>query len=66
MIDKDLNPFHDRRDDTFHPLTSSSFFFEMFKKKKVKANNVIPHTILFEKGRTRTLSPRGGFTRARD
>ena len=51
MIDfNDKDPLIDKRDFKFIPLKSHTYFFEMFKKKKIKCDLLIPQTILFENG----------------
>lgn len=42
--------FFDKRDANYIQLTSPIFFYEMFTKKKIKCDLIIPHTIIFTKG----------------
>jgi hypothetical protein len=57
LSELDKNPLFDKRDEFFHPLKSFTYFYEMFKKKKLKASLTIPHTILFESGIYKIISP---------
>ena len=41
---------YDKRDYSLKPLKSLTYFFEILKKKKLRCNVTIPHTILYESG----------------
>lgn len=40
--DKKKSVFFDKRDENYLQLTSPIFFFEMFTKKKIKCDIIIP------------------------
>lgn len=47
---EDKDPLEDKRDEKYIQLKSSTYFYEMFKKKSIKCDDVIPQTILWEAG----------------
>ncbi|KAL4503210.1 hypothetical protein ABPG72_000816 [Tetrahymena utriculariae] len=51
---EDKNPLEDKRDENFIQLKSTTYFYEMFKKKNQKSSEVIPQTILWESGNPNT------------
>lgn len=51
QIFEDKDPLEDKRDEKFIQILSPTYFFEMFKKKKVKSEEIIPQTILLEGGK---------------
>ncbi|CAK58331.1 unnamed protein product (macronuclear) [Paramecium tetraurelia] len=54
MNEKKKSVFFDKRDENYIHLTSPIYFLEMFTKKKIKCDVIIPQTIIFSKG-TATL-----------
>ena len=50
--DKEIkDPFFDKRDELLPKITSSTYFYEVFAKKKIKCDVKIPQTILCEAGK---------------
>lgn len=47
---EDKDPLEDKRDENFIQIKSSTYFYEMFKKKNHKSEEIIPQTILWESG----------------
>jgi hypothetical protein len=47
---KETNFFYDKRDEDYIRLTSPCFFYEMFVRKKIKSDILIPQTLIFTKG----------------
>lgn len=43
-------PLKDKRDDKFIQLTSNTYFFEVFSKKGLKIQEIIPQTIIWDSG----------------
>ena len=48
--DKLKNFFYDKHDEEYIRLTSPCYFYEMFVRKKIKSDVLIPQTIIFNKG----------------